>query len=597
MSGPTTTPGEITGEFGMVASTHPLATACGMEVLEAGGNAFDAAVAAGFVLQIAEPDKCGPGGDVTMVCWSERDARLVSVCGQGTAPAAATIERYRDEGLDEVPGSGLLSAVVPGAFDAWMHVLERWGTRSVRDVLAPAIAHARSGIPAAESVVLTIQMVERLFAEHWPTSAALWFDDGRVPAAGANLRLTGVADTYARIVAEAEAAGAGREDQVRAARDAWARGFVAEAISAFSLGTAWMDTSGAAHRGVLDGDDLAAWESTVEEPVTYDFGRYTVGKTDLWGQGPVFLQQLALLDALGVDDVPYGSAELLHLVVEASKLAFADREAWYGDADPQPGRIQSLLDPGYTSARATLIGAHADLLCRPGAPDGTIPRLPAAARAFAEVSSGAGPVGPTGPAAPHRPEGDTSHVDVVDRFGNLVSATPSGGWLHSSPTIPDLGFCLTNRGQMFWLEPDLASSLQPRTRPRTTLSPTLALRDGVPWLAFGTPGGDQQDQWSLGFFLAVVLGGLDLQAAIDAPAYQSEHFPSSFHPRAANPNRLFVESRLPASTTTELARRGHDVHEIGPWTLGRMSAVAREPDGTLRAAADFRREHGAAAGH
>ena len=221
MSGGTTTPGEITGEFGVVASTHPLATACGMEVLEAGGNAFDAAVAAGFVLQIAEPDKCGPGGDVTMVCWSERDARLVSVCGQGTAPVAATIERYRDEGLDEMPGSGLLSAVVPGAFDAWMHVLERWGTRSVRDVLAPAIAHAWSGIPAAETVVLTIQMVEQLFAEHWPTSAALWFDDGRVPAAGANLRLTGVADTYARIVAEAEAAGAGREAQVRAARDAW----------------------------------------------------------------------------------------------------------------------------------------------------------------------------------------------------------------------------------------------------------------------------------------------------------------------------------------------------------------------------------------
>lgn len=589
MSGPITTPGEITGEFGMVASTHPLATACGMEVLETGGNAFDAAVAAGFVLQIAEPHNGGPGGDVTMVCWSERDARTFTVCGQGVAPASATIERYHDEGLDEVPGSGLLSAVVPGAFDAWMHVLERWGTCSVRDVLAPAIAHARSGIPAGKNVVGTIQMVEQLFAEHWPTSAALWFDDGGVPAPGANLRLPGVADTYERIVAEAEAGSAGREAQIGAARDAWARGFVAEAISAFSLGTAWMDTSGAAHRGVLDGDDLAAWESTVEEPVTYDFGRYTVCKTDRWGQGPVFLQQLALLDALGVDDVPYGSAELLHLVVEASKLAFADREAWYGDADLRPGRIQSLLDPAYTSARAALIGANADLLCRPGAPDGAVPRLPAAARAFAAAL-------PTGPAAPHRPEGDTSHVDVVDRFGNLVSATPSGGWLHSSPTIPDLGFCLTNRGQMFWLEPGLASSLQPRTRPRTTLSPTLALRDGVPWLACGTPGGDQQDQWSLGFFLAVVLGGLDLQAAIDAPAYQSEHFPSSFHPRAANPNRLFVESRFPEATTAELARRGHDVHEIGPWTLGRVSAVAREPDGTLRAAADFRRATGAATG-
>ncbi|MFM8304216.1 MAG: gamma-glutamyltransferase, partial [Actinomycetota bacterium] len=204
--------------------------------------------------------------------------------------------------------------------------------------------------------------------------------------------------------------------------------------------------------------------------------------------------------------------------------------------------------------------------------------------------------GPSAAAGPHRPEGDTSHVDVADRFGNLVSATPSGGWLHSSPTIPDLGFCLTNRGQMFWLEPGLASSLAPGTRPRTTLSPTLVLRDGEPWLACGTPGGDQQDQWGLGFFLSVVLGGLDLQAAIDAPAYQSEHFPSSFHPRGANPNRLYLESRVPATTREDLDRRGHEVLEAGAWTLGRLSAVSREPDGTLRAAADGRRATGAAAG-
>ena len=582
---------EVRGEFGVAASTHPLATECAVAVLEAGGNAFDAAVAAGFVLQVAEPDKCGPGGDVTMVCWSARDERAVSVCGQGVAPRAATIARYHDEGLDVVPGTGLLAAVVPGVFDAWMHVLARWGTRSVAEVLAPAIAHARAGIPASQPLVATVRMVEELFAAHWPTSAALWLRGGAAPAVGEVVRLPGVAPTYERIVAEAQAAGPAREAQIDAARRAWSEGFVAEAIAAFSQKTAWLDTSGSPHTGLLDGEDLATWESTIEEPAVLDFGRYRVCKTGRWGQGPVFLQQLALLDALGIEAAPYGSAEYVHTIVEASKLAFADREAWYGDAEPDPALLGALLDPSYTRARAALVGERADEGFRPGEPVGRVPHLPAAARVFAETQGGA-----SEGEAPRRPEGDTSHVDVADRFGNLVSATPSGGWLHSSPTIPDLGFCLTNRAQMFWLEPGLASSLVPRTRPRTTLSPSLAFRDGEPWLAFGTPGGDQQDQWSLAFFLAVVLGGLDLQEAVDAPAYQSEHFPSSFHPRDAHPNRLFVESRLPEDVVADLRRRGHDARPIGAWTLGRLSAVAREPDGTLRAAADARRSHGAAAG-
>lgn len=574
----------------MVASTHSAATAAGMEILEAGGNAFDAAVTAGFVLQVAEPESSGPAGDVTMVCWSAAEDDAFVVCGQGTAPRRATLEHYADEGLEIVPGSGLLSAVVPGAFDAWMHVLERWGTRSVRDVLSPAIGHARRGVPATASLVGTIRMVEDLFTEHWPTSAALWLaPTGGVPDTETPVRLPGVADTYARIVTEAEAAGSGRERAIQAARAAWSRGFVAEAIDAFSRGTAWMDTSGRPHSGLLDGDDLAGWASTIEAPATYAFGPYTVAKTGLWGQGPIMLQQLALLDALGVHEVPWASADFVHLVVEAAKLAFADREAWYGDADPVPGRLESLLDPDYTHARARLVGEEASLHLRPGTPGNALPHLPAAARAFALEHRSPSD-------RPHRPEGDTSHVDVVDRFGNLVSATPSGGWLQSSPTVPDLGFCLTNRAQMFWLEAGLASSLRPGTRPRTTLSPTLVLRDGAPWLACGTPGGDQQDQWGLAFFLGVVLGGLDLQAAIDAPAHQSEHFPSSFHPREANPNRLYLESRFPQATRDDLLRRGHDVHEAGAWTLGRLAAVAREPDGRLRAAADDRRSHGAAAG-
>ncbi|HEU5157055.1 MAG TPA: gamma-glutamyltransferase family protein [Streptosporangiaceae bacterium] len=591
----------------MVASTHWLASATGMSVLERGGNAFDAAVAAGFVLQVVEPHLNGPGGEVPILLWDETAREVSVVCGQGVAPAAATIERFTDLGLDLVPGSGPLAATVPGGVGGWLLMLERWGTWRLADVLEPAIGYAERGFPVVPRINKTIAGVAAMFAADWPTSAATWLPHGRVPAAGSRLASPVLAATYRRLVAEAEAASAGRDAQISAARDAWYRGFVAEAIADFCAGRPWPDSSGEPHRGLLTGDDLAAWTATVDRPATYDYRGYTVCKTRPWGQGPVFLQQLALLSGFDLDAAGFLSADYVHTIIECAKLAFADREAWYGDPDHVDVPLAALLSDGYTKARRELVGDRASMELRPGSPDERTPRLAFAPEVTdAQVgASGEPTLGDLNAAPPpadgtYPPSGDTCHVDVVDRHGNMVAATPSGGWLHSSPTIPELGFCLGTRAQMFWLRPGLPNSLRPGARPRTTLTPSLALRDGRPWLAFGTPGGDQQDQWSLNFFLSVVHGGLNLQEAIDAPMFHSAHFPSSFYPRTAEPGVMLIENRAGDAVIAELRRRGHDVQVQGPWTLGRISAVARDAGfpgaGFVRAAANPRGAQGYAAG-
>ena len=570
-----TTRPELSGTFGMVASTHWLASGAGMAVLERGGNAFDAAVAAGFVLQVVEPHLNGPGGDLPVIAWSASRGEPFVVCGQGVAPAAASIGLLRDElGLDVVPGTGLLPACVPGAFGAWLELLASHGTWRLGDVLEYAIGYAAGGFPALDRIASTIETVAGLFADEWTSSAELWLP---VPRAGRFMRNEALAATYARIVREAEAATGDRDEQIEHARAAWYEGWIAEAIVSF-MDTEVLDASGRRHRGLLSAGDLAGWRASVEPPATFDYRGHTVCKTGPWGQGPVFLQQLALHE--GLDVAPRDSADYVHTAIEAAKLAFADREAYYGDAADVP--LERLLSRDYAAARRGLIGDRASLELRPG---GDSWRLPA--RAGEPSAAGAGVGEPT--------LGDTCHLDVADRHGNLVSCTPSGGWLQSSPAVPGLGFCLGTRGQMFWLEEGLPASLAGGTRPRTTLSPSLALRDGEGWMSFGTPGGDQQDQWSLLFFLGVVDHGMNLQEAIDAPAFHSAHFPSSFFPRGSLPGRVEIESRWPDEVVAGVRARGHDVEVTGPWSLGRLSAVARE-DGILRAGANPRGMQGYAVG-
>jgi gamma-glutamyltranspeptidase / glutathione hydrolase len=593
-----TTRPELVGTNGMVATTHWLASAAGMGVLEDGGNAFDAAVAAGFVLQVVEPHLNGPGGEVPAVFALAGEGTPRVLCGQGVAPAGATVEHYRDLGLELVPGTGLLAATVPGSWDAWLTLLRDHGTRTLRQVLDPAIGYARDGFPLVERISMTIAAVSDWFREHWPTSAGRWLPGGDPPAPGSRFTNPALADTWERLLAEAEAAGTDREAQIEAARRAWSRGFVAEAVDAFCR-REFTDDSGRAHAGVLTGADMAGWQASYEDALTVPLGDWTLAKCGAWSQGPVLAQQLLMLagfDLSYVDGVP--TAETVHVATECAKLAFADREAWYGDADVP---LADLLSAEYTAARRAQVDSKASLELRPGWPGGREPRLPVHITEEHGVDAGEPAVmaalGEPTVSREGRTRGDTVHVDVVDRWGNIVSATPSGGWLQSSPTIPELGFCLGTRAQMFWLDPGLPNSLAPGKRPRTTLSPSLALRHGEPVLAFGTPGGDQQDQWQLCFWLAHTLGGLNLQAAIDAPAWHTAAFPGSFYPRSWRPGELVVESRLGPAAFDELAERGHRMVDAGPWALGRLSAVSRDPaTGLLRAAANPRGMQGYAVG-
>ena len=582
-----TTRPEILGTFGVAASTHWLATATAMAVLEEGGNAFDAAVAAGFALQVVEPHLNGPGGDMPALVWSAAEERLRVVCGQGPAPAAATIDAFHALGLDIVPGTGLLATCVPGAVDGWLLIARDYGMMELSRLLRPAIEFAGSGYPLVGHAVATIASVEALFREEWPTSAAVYLPGGRLPEAGKLFRNPALARTWTRLVEEAEAAGGSREDRIETARNIFQEGFIAEAIAGFAVGNEVMDSSGRRHRGLLAGDDMANWRASYEEPLTCDYGRYRVAKAGPWSQAPVFLQQLALLKGfdLGIMD-PLG-ADFAHTVTECAKLAFADREAFYGDPAHVDVPMERLLSDEYNDARRKLVGAEASREIRPGAVEGFASTVRVGERRSPVLGAGE----PTMALA----DGDTCHLDVIDRWGNMVSATPSGGWLQSSPVIPSLGFCLGSRMQMFWLEEGLPGSLAPGRRPRTTLSPSFAFRDGEPWMAFGTPGGDGQDQWSLIFFLRHVHHGMNLQAAIDAPTFQSHHFPSSFYPRQADPGRLAVEERLSGEAVAELGRRGHEMEVIGPWSIGRISACARE-DGLLKAAANPRLMQGYAAG-
>ncbi|OIJ97559.1 gamma-glutamyltransferase [Streptomyces sp. MUSC 14] len=601
-----TTRPTLQGTFGMVSSTHWLASQSAMAVLEGGGNAFDAAVAGAFVLHVVEPHLNGPAGEVPiLLAPAGGDVRVL--CGQGVAPAGATVAHYRELGLDLVPGTGPLAAAVPGAFDAWLLLLRDHGTKSLDDVLAYAIGYAEHGHAPVEKLGATVESVRKLFETEWTSSAEVYLPGGRAPRPGELFRNPALAATWKRLLAETAGAG-DREARIDAARAVWRSGFVAEAMLRRSrLPT--MDTSGARHTGTLTEADLAGWSATYEPPVTYDWNGWTVCKAGPWSQGPALLQQLALLPP----ELPaYGSADYVHLLIENCKLAMADREAWYGDAAEVP--LAELLSDDYNAGRRALVGAKASWELRPGSPGGRTPRLPA--QAYARVQGddrGFDPMGagePTVaefPGEPHVADdgttrGDTCHLDVVDRWGNMIAATPSGGWLQSNPVVPELGFPLGTRLQMAWLEEGLPNSLTPGRRPRTTLTPSLALRDGVPVLAFGTPGGDQQDQWQLHFLLAAALrarvrGGFDLQGAVDAPNWHNDSFPSSFHPRGRRPGSVTVESRTDPGVVEELRRRGHDV-TVGPaWSEGRLCAVARDPGtGVLSAAANPRGMQGYAVG-
>jgi gamma-glutamyltranspeptidase/glutathione hydrolase len=543
------------GRHGVIASGHYLAARAGQRMFDKGGNAIDAVVASGYALNLLEPQNNGLGGEVPLLIHSAKDGKVYSVSGQGFAGKAATPEWFRKAGIDLIPGDGFLPATVPAAFGSWAFALLRFGTLTLKDVLEPVIDYAESGFAVYPSLRRALAGLARRFREEWPTSAAVYLPGGRVPAVGELHKNPDWAATLKKVVeVETREAKRGREDAIQAAIDYWYKGPVADALVSFMEKDEIRDASGKKHRGLLTREDFAAWGPKLEPPVTVDYRGLSVYKCGPWTQGPVFLQQLRLLEGYDLAKLGHNSAAYVHTVIEASKLAFADREYYYGDPDFVDVPMRLLLSADYAAERRKLIDPQkASLEMRPGRGPKSKPE---------DVQGRPGTF-----------RGDTTHTCAADIHGNMAAATCSGGWIPSSPVVPGLGFPMGTRGQMFWLDPHSPSVVAPRKRPRTTLTPSLVLKDGKPRMVFGTPGGDQQDQWTLQFFLNHVDFGMDLQQAIDAASFHSIHFPSSFYPREAKAGGMVVESRIPEATRKELEARGHKVKADGPWVHGKVMAV------------------------
>jgi gamma-glutamyltranspeptidase/glutathione hydrolase len=562
----------LQGTLGMVAAGHYLAAAIGLSILEKVGNAVDAGVAAGFAVALLKPQSVGIGGEVPILVHLADQHRSVAVNGQGWAPRAATIDWFRQHDISLIPSDGFLPATVPGQFASWCTALKEFGTCSLAEVLGPSVDLAEGGFPVYAALRNQVLKVRDRYAQEWPTSAAIYLRGGEAPVEGTLIRNPDWARTLrGAIDASLREASSGREAGIDAAIHYFYSGPVAEQAVRFSSNNAFMDDSGRAHTGLFTVEDFAeygAHGTSVEDPVRAGYRGVEVLKCGPWSQGPVFLQQLKLLEGFDLNELGHNTAEYLHVYLEASKLAFADRERYYGDPEFVSVPLGLLLSEDYAAERRELIDPrHASLELRPGS-----------------LAVAAAPVAHRWPVV----TGDTTHVDAVDRWGNLFSATPSGGWIGSSPVVEGLGFPLGTRGQMFYLDERHANALVPHKRPRTTLTPSLALRDGEPWLAFGTPGGDQQDQWTLQFFLNVVDFGMELQEALDAPTVHTTHFPGSFYPHQAHPGGVRAEARIATDVLDDLKGRGHDVGIDGPWSHGQVSAVARERNGVLSGAASPR---------
>ncbi len=516
---------------------------------------------------------------------SAAEGTVYAVSGHGVAPAAATIDRYRELGVtDIVPGDGFLGALVPPVVATWIAVLERFGTMRLKDVLTPAMELAENGFPMGMALHGTIGSHAERFRSEWPSSAAKFLPGGEPPPVGSIWRQPELAGTFRKLI-EAEATGADRAGGLAAARERFYRGDIAEAIIEFASSTPVRDASGQEHVALLTMEDMAAFSTRVEPPLAVTYKGLDVHKCSSWTQGPVLLQTLRLLEGFPLQEMGHNSADYIHTVVECMKLAYADREFYYGDPEFADVPFDRLLSEDYAAERRQLVDVNeASMLLRPSGYE------PVRAEKLADVLDAF-----RGDGGWSKDDGDTTKLEAADSDGNMVSATPSGGWLMSSPVVPGVGLPLGTRGQMFSLVEGHPNSLQPGKRPRMTLTPSLVTREGKAHLAFGSPGGDCQDQWGLQFFLNVVEFGMSLQEAVEAPTFHTAHFPSSFYPRRAEPGVVYVEGRIPEDVRKELGNRGHIVKVSGDWSSQNVLA-AMSDRGVLKAAASPRLETGYALG-
>jgi gamma-glutamyltranspeptidase/glutathione hydrolase len=553
----------VMGTHGMAVCGHPLAARAGMKMLEQGGNAVDAGVAQVLAQAVLEFNLFGLGGEAPILIYSAKDKKVYAISGQGVAPRAATIEWFKKNGIELIPDDGFLPATTPAVVDSLVLALDRFGTMTFTQVAQPAIDLAENGFPMYGGFRATIRQIETRLREEWPSSAKVFMPEGKVPEVGDVFVQKDLARTLKRLVeAETQNRKKGRSAALRAVRDRFYKGDIAREIVKYQREFKSKDSNGFVSSGLFAEEDLAGYEGRVEEPVHVSYRGIDVYKLPFWSQGPVMLEMLNLLEGYDLASMKHNTGEYVHLLAEAAKLAYADREYYY--ADPEFVKVPGvgLLSKDYAKERRKLIDlARGSMEMRPGDPypyDNvklTFHRPPP-------------------PAIEFRPgEKGTTGTRAADSQGNLFSATPSGGWFRTSPILEGLGFVLSTRGQIFWLDASKPNALQPGKRPRTTLTPSLALKNGQPYLAFGTPGGDDQDQVNLQFLLNVVDFGMDIQTAIDAPNFQIVHFPSSFFPRRASPGQIEMEGRFPRQTLDELAQRGHIVKLDADWSGGDETAI------------------------
>ncbi len=576
----------VMGTHGMAVSGHPLAARAGMKMLEQGGNAIDAGVAQVFAQSVLEFNLFGFGGECPILIYSAKDKKVYAISGQGRAPRAATIEWFRKNNIELIPEDGFLPATTPAVLDALVLALDRFGTMTLAQVMQPAIELARDGFPMYPGFRGTIRSIERRLREEWPSSAKVFLPGGKIPEVGDVFVQRDLARTFQRIVdVENKHRRHGRPAAMRAARDYFYKGDIARELVRYQREFKTRDSNNFVSSGLFTEEDLASYQGKIEEPAHVSYRGVEVYKLPFWSQGPVLLETLNLVEGFDLRALQHNSAAYVHVLAEAAKLAYADREHYYADPDFVKVPATGLLSKDYAAQRRKLIDlTRASMDMRPGDPfpfEGVkLTYLPPPAT----IQFRPGEKGTTGTRA-------------ADAAGNLFSATPSGGWFRTSPIIEGLGFVLSTRGQIFWLDPSKANRLEPGKRPRTTLTPSLALKNGQPYLAFGTPGGDDQDQVNLQFFLNVVEFGMNIQEAIDAPNFQIAHFPSSFFPRKASPGQIELEGRFGPAVLEELSRRGHIVRVEGDWSGGDETAILYDADRkVIFGAASPRREKSYAMG-
>jgi gamma-glutamyltranspeptidase/glutathione hydrolase len=561
---------EVNAKSHVIAAGRHFAVEAGMRMFRQGGNAFDAGAAAVLAASVTEIQLFGFGGEAPVVLYDAKGKRVVVVNGQGLSPAAAKPELWA--GKPYVDFHGPLAATVPAVLDSMSIVLAQFGTKSLAEVIAPAIDLA-DGFPMYD-VLRDALLRERKNCERYPTTMAVYYPGGRVPEIGEMFRQPDLARTL-RAIAAADASELKKtKDRLRAieaGRSAFYKGDVAR-----SLVKASRDAG-----GILSEDDLATFHGRLEEPLHVAYRGYEVYKPGFWTQGPVLLETLNLLSGFDLKAMGFQSASHLHTFTEAMKLAFDDRDVFYGDPDFSKIPGTALLSSSYADSRRPLIDRdRASHTHRPGSPDAIDPKsLQSPRTALVE--------------APPGHAGDTTAVNAADAAGNLFSAVVSGAWVLDGAFIAgDTGVPLSQRMQQFNLDPKSPNVVAPKKRPRITLTPTILTKDGKPYLAISTPGGDSQDQQNLNVLLAHIDFGLPIQEAIEAPRLNSEHMQQSFRDHKDEPGVLTIEGRVPWDVLDELRRRGHELRIVGPWRMGTaVTAVGIDPKtGTLFGGADVRGE-------